>query len=607
MILQTYFFNRERIPYFRTLKRPIMNFWKSFFAAFLAIVLFSVCTLFLFLGIVAAVSGEEEVILADNSVLQLKLDADIIELHSEGSITDLEILGGGSPQIGLVGLKNAILYAGKDPKIKGIYLDISSPGAGFATLEEIRSALMQFRASGKWVITYANVLSEGAYYLATASDKIFLNPNGEVELDGLVIEVSFYKQLFDKLQIKPEIFRVGEFKSAVEPFLMDKMSAENREQLSHLANGIYNTMLDSISAARNIDRQLLKEWSNKKEIRTAAIAKERGLVDDVLYKDQLLEEFKNRIEVAKTSDVKFISYSKYKKTVSTYRSSKNEIAVIVADGNIMSGKSSSGVIGADTFIEDLRKARENSSVKAVVVRINSPGGELIASDNMWREIKITRDVKPVIASMGDYAASGGYYMAMACDTIVAQPNTITGSIGIFGVMFDLSSFLGNKLGITFDDVRTGEFGQQYTVTRPLTNAERNYWQRTLDESYDQFITKAAEGRGTTKDEILKVASGRVWTGTQAQEHKLVDILGDLQKAIEVASEKADVSHDYKVKYYPIQKPLIEQLLAQLEGNAQAEEAVQKQLGEFYGWYQQFNSVKTFAGSQARIPFQFTIQ
>jgi protease-4 len=583
-----------------------MNFWKTFFAAFLALVLFSVFSFFLFIGFITVLSGDEEVIVPNNSVLQLKLDAEINELQSEGSLADLGLLGAADPQIGLVSLKSAILHAATDARIKGIYLDISSPNAGFSSLEEIRSALLEFRASGKWVITYANVLSEGAYYLATASDKIFLNPNGEVELDGLVIEVSFYKQLFDKLQIKPEVFRVGEFKSAVEPFLMDKMSPQNREQLSFLANGIYNTLLDTIAAARNIDRQLLEQWSDKKEIRTAAIAKEKGLVDELYYKDQLLEELKNRLDVSKTSDVKFITYGKYKKTVSTFKNSKNEIAVIVADGEIMSGKSSDGVIGSDSFNEDLRKARESSSVKAIVIRINSPGGEFVASDNMWREIQITREVKPVIASMGDYAASGGYYMAMGCDTIVAQPNTITGSIGIFGLMFDLSSFLENKIGITFDDVRTGEFGQKYSVTRPLTQAERNYWQKTLDESYNQFIAKAAAGRGLTTDEVLNVASGRVWTGAQAQSHKLVDVLGDLKTAIDIASVKANVADDYKVKYYPTQKPLLEQIIAQLEGNTQSEEAVRKNLGEFYIWYQQFNKIKTYGGSQARIPFQFSI-
>jgi protease-4 len=263
------------------------------------------------------------------------------------------------------------------------------------------------------------------------------------------------------------------------------------------------------------------------------------------------------------------------------------------------------VIGADTFVEEIRKAREDDDIKAIVLRVNSPGGEFRASDMMWREIQLAKKAKPIIASMGDYAASGGYYLAMGCDTIVAQPHTITGSIGIFGMMFDMSGFLGNKLGITFDEVRTGEFGEMYTVSRPLTEAEKNFWQKNLNAHYDTFTGKAAEGRGVSVEEIKKVASGRVWSGAQAQERKLVDALGGFDEAIKIAAESAGVADDYKVRFYPEQRPFLENLISQLEENAKAD-AIKSELGESYIWYQQLNKIKTFQGEQARLPFEIQL-
>jgi len=265
------------------------------------------------------------------------------------------------------------------------------------------------------------------------------------------------------------------------------------------------------------------------------------------------------------------------------------------------------VIGADTFVEEIRKAREDKDIKAIVIRINSPGGEFRASDMMWREIQLAKETKPVIASMGDYAASGGYYMAMGCDTIVAQPHTITGSIGIFGMMFDMSAFMGNKLGITFDEVRTGNFGEMYTISRPLTDAERNYWQRNLDDHYETFTSKAAAGRGMTNEDLKKVASGRVWTGAQALDKKLVDVLGGFDDAITIAAKTAGVESDYKVRYFPQQKPLsiIEQAIVEIE--QEEDESVKENLGDLYGWYQQLQQVKQYQGAQARLPFVMKIQ
>lgn len=583
-----------------------MNFWKSFLAAFLALIVFSFVSFIFLIGIIGGLAAEEEVAVAENSVLHLKLDAQITELQAENPLAGLPF-SSEVPKIGLLQLKDAIRHAKDDASIKGIYLEVSYPIAGFSSIEEIRQSLLDFRKSGKWVVAYDEVMSEGAYYLASAADKVYLNPEGEIEFNGLTIEISFFKRLFDKLEIKPQIFRVGEFKSAVEPFILEKMSPENRLQLTELANSIYGFTLQRISEARNIPVEKLKEISDKMLVHSAAEAKQYGLVDELYYKDQLTEELKGRLSLSQSDDIKFVKYSKYRKTYSNYKSSKNEIAVIVADGTIMPGKANDQqqVIGADTFVEEIRKAREDDDIKAIVLRINSPGGEFRASDMMWREIQLAKKAKPIIASMGDYAASGGYYLAMGCDTIVAQPHTITGSIGIFGMMFDMSGFLSNKIGITFDEVRTGEFGEMYTVSRPLTEAEKNFWQKNLNDHYDTFTGKAAEGRGIAVEEIKKVASGRVWSGAQAQERKLVDALGGFDDAVKIAAESAGVADDYKVRFYPEQRPFLENLITQLEENAKAD-AIKSELGESYIWYQQLNKIKTYQGTQARMPFEIQL-
>jgi protease-4 len=378
--------------------------------------------------------------------------------------------------------------------------------------------------------------------------------------------------------------------------------------LTELINSIYNHVLERISESRNIPQAKLKEISDKMLVRKAQDAQDLGLVDSLLYEDQFRAIIQKRLGVASDKKINFVKYGKYSKSFSNHKTSSNEIAVIVAEGTIMPGKGggSDPVVGADTFVEEIRKARENKNIKAIVLRINSPGGEFRSSDRMWRELELASQAKPVIASMGDYAASGGYYMAMACDTIVAQPHTITGSIGIFGMMFDMSGFLGDKLGITFDEVKTGEFGEMYTVTRPLTDAEKAFWQKNLDEHYETFVSKAGKGRHLSVEDIKKVASGRVWTGEQAKARGLVDILGDFDQAIKIAATKANVSDDYKVKYYPEQKPFLEQIMSQLEDNTKAN-TIKSELGEHYRLYNQYQQIKNYQGAQARMPFVLDIR
>ncbi len=584
-----------------------MSFGKAFLSSCLgaltALILFFFLSIFSIGGLVSGLSEEKKVKVDNNSVLHLKLDAQISELQQENPLAGLPIPGGDIQKVGLLQLKQAIANAKDDDNIKGIYLEVSHPMTGFSSLEEIRESLIDFREGGKWVIAYNEVMSEGAYYLASAADKIYLNPQGEIEFNGLTVNIGFYKKMFDKLEIKPQIFRVGEFKSAVEPFLLEEMSPENRLQLTSLANSIYDHVLTRISESRNIEKQRLEEISDKMLVRDAQLAVDLGLVDSLLYRDQFVQVLKNKLELSEDEDIKFVKYNRYRKSFSTNKSSKNEIAVIVADGTIMPGDANQNdqIIGADTFVEEIRKARKNDDIKAIVIRVNSPGGEFRASDMMWREIELAKEAKPVIASMSDYAASGGYYLSMGCDTIVAQPHTITGSIGIFGMMFDLSDFLGNKIGITFDEVRTGEFGDTYTVTRPLTEVEKNFIQKNLNEHYETFTTKAAEGRDIPHEDIQKVASGRVWTGAQALERNLVDVLGGFNDAVKIAAEKAGVQDDYKLRFYPKPKNFLEELLTNIEENVKTN-TIKAELGEMYTLYNQVQKIKNFQGTQARMPF-----
>lgn len=586
-----------------------MNFFKTFFAsclgAIVAFLILGFLSVLFFSTLLGSLSSESLTVVPDKSVLHLKLDVPITENEIEDPFEDLPIPGAVS-SLGLIPLKRSIEHAKTDPKIQGIYLEVSTFMNGYGVAREIRESLLDFKASGKWIIAYSEFYTEASYYIAAAADRVYVHPEGEIEFNGLAAEVTFFKKLFDKLEIKPQIFRVGDFKSAVEPFMLDRMSAENKMQLDELISDIHATLLNDIAADRGVSIEKLTEISNNMVVTNTQLAHTHGLVDSVLYFDQVQSELKQRVGVDESISISLVKFNKYKKSFSNYSSSKNEIAVIVADGDILPGKASNGIIGSDTFAEELRKARTNDRVKAIVLRINSPGGSALASDVMWREVKLATETKPVIASMSDYAASGGYYLAMACDTIVAQPSTITGSIGVFSVLFDLSGFMNNKLGITFDEVKTGEVGEMITVTRPLTEVEKSIWQKRTNEIYDVFTAKAAEGRGLPVDELKKVASGRVWTGTQAKDRGLVDVLGNFNDAVKIAADKAGVSDDYKLRYYPVQKSFLEEWLSGMEENAQAK-ALQKSFGEHERVFKELQKLNNYQGAQTRIPFELVVK
>ncbi|NOS94131.1 MAG: signal peptide peptidase SppA [Cyclobacteriaceae bacterium] len=588
-----------------------MNFFKSFLASCLGsliafAILFFLMIAFLIASVSSLSSDNEEVIVQENSVLHLKLNGPISEMEFENPFEGLPIPGNSDGTIGLLQLQQTLRSAADDSSIKGIYLDVSFFQGGYAKAGEVRKSLIDFRKSGKWIIAYSEMMTEQAYYVASAADKIFLNPEGQLEFNGIAIEVAFYKKMFDKLDIKPEIFRVGDFKSAVEPYMLEKMSDANRLQLNELITDLNSNIVKDIAESRQIEPARLMDISDKMLVTTLEDAMKLHLIDSLLYYDQVLADLRSRLLLDETDDVNFIKYSKYKKTVSNYSSSKNEIAVIVADGEIVPGKAEQGSIGSDTFAEEIRKARTNKNVKAIVLRINSPGGSALASDVMWREVTLAKKEKPVIASMSDYAASGGYYMAMSCDTIVAQPTTITGSIGVFSVLFDLSSFLDNKIGITFDEVKSGEIGELVTFTRALTPLEKAIWQKSTDRIYASFTSKAAEGRRMNVEDLRRVASGRVWSGTQAKEKGLVDILGNFDDAIEVAAAKAGISDDYKLRFYPKYKTFFEEWMSGMEDAAKVK-ILKQELGLNYQLYEEVKNLKKIQGTQARMPFILKIQ
>lgn len=582
-----------------------MNFFKVFFASCLGSLVAMLCLTLMTFFFLAGLGADEPVQVADPAVLHLRLEAPITELEVDDPLAEA-FPDLADQRLGLHRIKQVIADAKVDPKIKGIYLNTSVLMTGFASLQEIRAALVDFRASGKWVVAYAGFYSEGAYYLASAADKVYMFPEGQVEFNGLSTEVMFLKKLFDKLEINPQVFRVGDFKSAVEPFMRESLSDENKLQLNSILGSLHSEMLQQVAESRNIPLERVKEIANRMLAQDAQSAMNLGLIDSLYYDDQVKDELRERLNLEEDAYVPLIRYSQYKKTVSNFSSSKNEIAVIVADGDIMPGRSDDGIVGSKTIVDLVRRARTNDRVKAIVLRVNSPGGVFQAADEMWRELILAAETKPLIASMGDYAASGGYYLAMACDTIVAQPSTITGSIGVFSVLFDMSKFLDHKIGITFEEVKTGEVGELITVTRTLTDAEKAIWQRQTNQVYETFTRKAAASRRMSQDDLKKIASGRVWTGAQAKDNGLADVLGNFDDAVGIAAEKAGIGTDYKLRFYPQPKPFLERLTGDVESEVRAT-MVKRELGEQYTWYQQFQKLRKYQGTQARMDVEFLVK
>ncbi|MCX6193423.1 MAG: signal peptide peptidase SppA [Cytophagales bacterium] len=540
------------------------QFVKYSLATVFGLFLFSIVSLLLLAGVGAAIGSSDEVFdLKDNSVLRLDLNRPIVENATTednpfSAITDVYFAP--TENVGLIQVLSALERAKVDPKIKGIYVDASFPMAGYAQLSEIREAIQKFQKSGKFVYAYANSYTEKGYYISSVADKTYLNPNGLLDFNGISVQYTFYKKALDKLEIEPLVFRVGTYKSAVEPFIREDMSEENKAQTSSFLQSINTYVFDKIARSKNIPVRKLDMIADSLQAFEPSNAEKLGMV-----KQGYWDEFEALLLKAsgEKEKVKYVSVNHYLQAKNPIDEveGKDRIAVLVAEGEISGTRASEGNIGSDDFVKELKKLRESKSVKAIVLRIDSPGGSSLASDIMWREIELTKKVKPIISSMSNYAASGGYYMAMGTDVIVAQPTTITGSIGIFAAWFNVDNFLKNTLGITQDHVNTHANSNFMTSAGALTDFQKSVVQNSVNKGYLSFTTKAAAGRKMSLQRLQSLAGGRVWTGAQAKQIGLVDELGGLNKAIEIAASKAKLKPgSYKVAIFPKAKSFVDELL-----------------------------------------------
>ena len=589
------------------------QFFKYVLATLTGLVLFVGLGFVLLAGIVSvAASAGDEKSVASNSVLELKLDRPITERQRGGEFNPL---GSSGASIGLVNLKEAIHRAKTDDDIKGILLNLGLVQGGMASLEEVRDALLDFKKSGKFIVAYHEVSSEKSYYLSSVADEIYLHPQGTLEFNGLSSETMFYKRLFDKAGIQPYIFRVGSFKSAVEPFFRENFSDSARFQTVSFLNSINNHMLSQVAASRRIAPARLKVISDSMLVHDAPDALRLKMVTRLGYFDQVQDYLRRKLKIDHDKKPNLVSLSDYaddKANEQDGKTSGSRIAVIYAEGDIVTGKGSDDNIGGTKFAEAIRKARLDDKVKAVVLRINSPGGSSLASDVIYREVALTKKVKPIIASMSDVAASGGYYIAMACDTIVAHPNSITGSIGVFGVLPNIQPLLADKLGITVDRVTTGKFSDLPTITRALSDFEKRTLQHEVDLIYADFTTKAAKGRHMPVERLRRLASGRVWSGQEAKNNGLVDVLGSYEDALKIAAASAHLqADDYQVQRLPARKSLWYSGLLAAFGADDSDEAharmMKTELGPLYPAYAQYQQLMQMRGVQARLPYEIEIK
>ncbi len=588
-----------------------MKFLGNVLAVIVGLFAFSIVAMLIFFGVIGlfASSSEKEVTLESNSILHLDLNGrTLVERTSEedlvfGSFVDPF---GGENNAGLVNLKKAIGEAKTNENVKGIYLNAGLIGAGQAGLLELREALLDFKESGKFIVAYDEAYSEGGYFLASVADEIYLNPLGGIDFNGFSSEGIFLKGFFEKVGIKPEVFRVGEFKSAVEPFILDKMSPENRLQTQYFLDDINNHALELIAKSRGIAQDSLIRINHQMLVRKPKDAVTYKLATALKYEDEVHSILKEKLGLKEDDQIATINATDLGGMAKSKNiTSSNRIAVILAEGEIVDGNAD-GAISSEKFAKEIRKARKDENIKAIVLRVNSPGGSILASDVIWREMSEAKKVKPVIVSMGEVAASGGYYIAAPADTIVAQPNTITGSIGIFGILFNVQELVNDKLGVTTDVVSTGELSDFGNMARPFTEVERTIIQSSVEDGYETFISRVAEGRGMHPDSVRKIASGRVWTGSQAKARGLVDVLGGLDTAIGIAAAKIKAGDDYRVVYYPEKKPWFEELMVSFSDQVQVR-ILQTQLGDQYPLYQKIQRLKNYQGVQVRMPQDLVIK
>jgi protease-4 len=588
----------------------------------LGIILSFVIAIFIFIGligsIVSSAQSEKQPYIHDNSILKIELNKKIQDQPTNNPLENIDFVTfEDKTPLSLKNILDNISKAKKDSKIKGIYLDIPFLQANMASVEEIRNALIDFKKGGKFIVSYSENFGQNEYYLSSVADEIYLNPAGEMTFKGLSTQLMFFKDALDRLDIDMQIIRHGKFKSAIEPFIREDMSKPNREQIETLVNSIWGNMLSNISEERTISVKRLNQIADEIMIRNGNNALSENLVDALKYEDEVLEILRTKVDAESSEKIKFIGLGKYKKASFTSRKdssstlaieskrSKNKVAVIFAEGEIISGDSKDGQMGSNTIAKAIKKARLDEKVKSIVLRVNSPGGSALASDVMWREVILAKAAKPLIVSMGDVAASGGYYISCAADKIFAEKSTITGSIGVFGVIPNIEGMLKNKIGIDIDQVTTNEFSDGLTLLRPMRTKEKEAIQEMIETIYDDFTQKVADGRNMTQADVDSVGQGRVWSGATAKEIGLVDEIGGLNDAISEAVAIAEIE-DYRIMELPIQEDPIQKMVKDFTGDVKI-----NLFGEEFGvaekYYSNLKSVMNTRGIYTRLPIDIIIE
>lgn len=588
------------------------DFFKFMFASMLGFLIMSMIMFFIFLGMIsglAAMMQTQETQLAENSLLHIEFSTPLVDRTSNDPFANFNFMNMDiTKSIGLNDILKNLDKASRDPNIKGIYLDLSSMQGGMATAEEIRDALLEFKKSGKFILAYSEGYTQGSYYLASTADTIFLNPEGGVDFRGLSAEVMFFKGTLEKLDAEMQIIRHGKYKSAVEPFLLEQMSDESREQMQAIIDAIWTRMSGDVSVSRNLTVDQLNEIAENLSLRNAEDALKYHFVDALVYKDEVINALKSRLGVEDDDDLETVSLAKYTDASDPDNPKidrKNRIAVVYAIGEIISGDGDDLTIGSERISKAIREARRDDKVKAIVMRVNSPGGSALASDVIWREVKLAAQEKPFVVSMGDVAASGGYYIACAADKIYADATTITGSIGVLGLVPNLQNTMRNKLGVTFDYVKTHENANMMTPMRPLTPFQHDVILGSIEEIYATFVQHVADGRGMTWEAVDAIGQGRVWAGSDALGIGLVDEIGGMEEAINEAISLAGLE-TWSIKEYPQQKDLFQQIIDDVTGSARIEAKIKSELGDNYRLYQYLKYWQNTTGAQMRMPFDVII-
>lgn len=588
------------------------EFFRSFFASLLALIVFVVLLIILAGGIISSLSRKMEGKQANvqpNSVLEINLNYPIAEQTREFSPSDVMLSGLNlDDRLGLNDVLFVINTAREDNNIKGILLNMGPNPNGYATLQEIRDALTDFESSGKFIVAYGEIVNQASYYVSSAANQMFLNPSGFLEFKGYSATWSFYKGTLDKLDLNVQIFYDGKFKSATEPLRNTGMSEENKTQLREFLNGLYNFNLAQIVNSRGKTVEEYKQIANAFPGWSAYNTMNTGLIDGVKYRDEVIDVLREKTGVGAKVEVPLVSMQKYFDTLTKNRAyrGENTIAVVYANGSIVDGKGDKNNIGSTAMTQIFEDIRKNNDIKAVVFRVNSPGGSATASEVIWREIEITREKIPVVVSMGDYAASGGYMIAANASKIYAHPNTLTGSIGVFMILPEISGFMDSKLGVTFDTVKTSPYADFPSITRPVNADEQTLLQNAVDSVYYNFKKMVAAGRGLTMDQVEAVAQGRIWLGITAKEIGLVDEIGGIDEAIQGAADLVGLT-SYKLKEYPETKYSLFETLLKTMGEQSEELALQQNLGTLYPHYQALMQLLERPSMQARLPYSLKIE